>query len=197
MSFLSKVFNVGVKQVTKVARAVTSETAKTASITGRNVAGKIQYMHNGQDVTHLIESKEAKAFIESARKQNATIVSDVITPHGPGSHHLDRVVTKRLPSGTTVAERFGWGGLEAKEVIGKGKSSVSIYGGSSNKVWQSATKKADGSYVTTYYNSTLNIPAGAKPAYIPDAAGMTERANADFADYQALLNMGLVHKSSM
>ena len=80
--------------------------------------------------TGLLKSPAADEFIASAGKQNAKILSDNFVRFGDDAIPV-RVITKRLPSGTTVAKSFNIGGPQFKEVIKKNGAAFTYNAGGS------------------------------------------------------------------
>ena len=79
------------------------------------------------DISKLLESPEIDRFVGNTAKQNATILSDNFVIFSSGLNPY-RVITKRLPSGTTIAQAFDPTGNKAfKEVLSE-KGSALSYG---------------------------------------------------------------------
>ena len=126
----------------------------------------------------------ADTFIASSKKQGATIIGDVILePFG-----RNRLITKRLPSGTTVTVRIDNGKLVGKEVISKKGRSFSFFddvvnaNGKKTKSVQAYVEKNDGSSILkvgdNVYRSSTPINYSLEAPLLASSAGMTESARA-------------------
>ena len=193
ISFLSSVMNLGRKTVVNFSKRVAVETSKV-------LQGKVNVQ--GFNVSDILHSPQADEFIASAAKQKANILSDSIVRFADRTMPY-RVVTKRLPSGTTVTHAFDTNGLSYKEVISKNGRAIS----------NSANDDIH-SNVSLVYNyakdycvyKPLHFTA-ADATYIPYARqvslsdhflnrpnGMTALSNANNENYQTLLKMGMIYK---
>lgn len=87
----------------------------------KTVDGVKKYFINGNDVTDLVQCKQANRFLKNAKKQNQEILSDVIMTYKGDSKCSYRVITKRLNDGVTVCETYSSGGygLCQREIVGK------------------------------------------------------------------------------
>ena len=107
--------NLGRKTVVNFSKRVAVETSKV-------LQGKVNVQ--GFNVSDILHSPQADEFIASAAKQKANILSDSIVRFAERIMPY-RVVTKRLPSGTTVTYAFDSNGLSYKEVISKNGRAIS------------------------------------------------------------------------
>lgn len=189
MSILNGIMKLGSKSV---GNFVKKGVVKTSDA----VAGKINagnYNLNG-----LLRSPQADAFIASAGKQNATILSDNIVRLADNAAPY-RVITKRLPSGTTIAQAYDVAGPRFKEVITKHGKTLSYGGvtGERNAILSKNFVTGVGIYKPMYNPSSKvkYVPANYnfKDGFIEKAEGLTALANKNNADYQALQRMGLVY----
>ena len=189
MSILNGIMKLGSKSV---GNFVKKGVVKTSDA----VAGKINagnYNLNG-----LLRSPQADAFIASAGKQNATILSDNIVRLSDNAAPY-RVITKRLPSGTTIAQAYDVSGPRFKEVITKHGKAISYNGvaGSGNAVLAKNYVTGEGIYKPMYTPASKAVytPANSNvnDAFLANADGITAFSNKNNADYKALQNMGLVY----
>lgn len=189
MSILNGIMKLGSKSV---GNFVKKGVVKTSDA----VAGKINagnYNLNG-----LLRSPQADAFIASAGKQNATILSDNIVRLSDNAAPY-RVITKRLPSGTTIAQAYDVSGPRFKEVITKHGKTLSYGGvtGERNAILSKNFVTGAGIYKPLYNPSSKAkyVPANSNinDAFINKADGITAFSNKGNADYQALQKMGLVY----
>ena len=199
MSLIGKLMGTSVK-------AVKSRIISSADVLAKKV--KVNDYRIDPEKSLMFKSVRADEFIKSAKKQNAQIISDnVVYFEGYGLPH--RVITKRLPSGTTVAEAYEPCGIRAyKEVRAiDGSKSLTHYtsasSGKRDKVWGFVyqDKTGAGKLAPAYYcyaKQVTPFPAVSKPDLrlidynAEKIAGMTEFSNANNANYQALKNMNLV-----
>lgn len=191
MSILSGIMKLGGKSSVNFVK-------KGAVATSEVLAGKVTLPVNAST---LLRSPQADTFIASAAKQKAKILSDNIVD---GTIPY-RVITKRLPSGTTIAQSFDLDGMRAgKEVIGKGFKSLNAHvrdinsdqivslvedyvtGVKTYKPYK--TLKATANNVQHLHNHDKVVDG-----FLETSNGLTALANAKNADYQALKNMGMVY----
>lgn len=188
MSILNGIMKLGTKAVnfTKAGAVKTSEVA----------AGKINV--GNMNLEGLLRSPQADEFIASAGKQNATILSDNIVRFADKTAPY-RVITKRLPSGTTVTQAYDFGGPRFKEVITKHGKAISYngVGGCGNAVLAKNYVTGAGIYKPMYApaSKAAYTPANSNvnDAFLANADGITAFSNKNNADYKALQNMGLVY----
>ena len=193
ISFLSGVMNLGKKTGVNFSKRGAVETSKV-------LQGKVNVQ--GYNVSALIHSPQADEFIASAAKQKANILCDNIVRFADRAMPY-RVVTKRLPSGTTVTHAFDVNGLAYKEVISKKGRAISYNADGSGR----------GNVALVYDYQKGNCvykpmhATAADATYIPHARqismsdqflnrpnGMTALSNANNENYQALLKMGMLYK---
>ena len=140
--------------------------------------------HSKSAVVTKYKKNAATDFISSCKRQGATIIGDV---------NLDvfghnRLITKRLPSGTTVTVRIENGKLVGKEVISKKGRSFSFFddvvnaNGKKTKSVQAYVEKNDGSSILkvgdNVYRSSTPINYSLEAPLLASSAGMTESARA-------------------
>lgn len=164
--------------------------------TSEVAAGKINV--GNMDVGALLRSPQADEFIASAGKQNATILSDNIVRFADKTAPY-RVITKRLPSGTTVTQAYDFSGPRFKEVITKQGKALSYNGvsGSETAVLTKNYVTGAGIYKPMYAPASKAVytPANANvnDAFLANADGITAFSNKNNKDYQTLQKMGLVY----
>lgn len=144
-------------------------------------------------VKDLLNLKQADDFIKRA----GDVLSDNIMNARAGAEGMqNRVITKRLPSGTVVTEVFDVNGLAAKEVIGKKVNAISMF--FKDKLSKTVINKEGGLTIVKpqLYAKPARIAGYAKVEmpFLSDYKGITERANAGDKVYDALLDSGLVPK---
>ena len=189
MSILNRIMKLG-------SNPVVNFTKKGSVKTSDAVAGKINagnYNLNG-----LLRSPQADAFIVSAGKQNATILSDNIVRLSDNVAPY-RVITKRLPSGTTIAQAYDVSGPLFKEVITKHGKTLSYGGvtGERNAILSKNFVTGVGIYKPMYNPSSKvkYVPANCnfKDGFIEKAEGLTAFSNMNNVDYKKLKDMKLVY----
>ena len=115
MSFITGLMNLGRK----------ANIAKGSVVAAKDIMkGKLNITDVTEmaSVSKLLRSPEADKFVLSAKKQNAEILSDVIVK--PYYNATLRVITKKLPSGTTIKNVYDdIEGFYGKQIINK-KGSV-------------------------------------------------------------------------
>ena len=118
MSFLNGLMNLGRKANFTRGSVVAAKDIITAKVNITDIADMAS-------VSKLLRSPQADKFVLSAKKQNAEIIKDVICK--PYDLTLNRVITKRLPSGSTITTVYDNGfGFIGKEIINKKGRVVSI-----------------------------------------------------------------------
>lgn len=191
MSIITGLMNLGKNATVSLAKKGVVETQKVlqgkTSIKGINLGG-------------LLRSPQADTFISSATKQNAKILSDnIVRFEGSGMPY--RVITKRLPSGTTIAQSFDLTGKKVfKEVITKEGVAHSYTSPISGDVacatynYVTGTGMYKSMHAKASQAGVLVSPlAQGKDAFLSNAMGLTKLSNANNADYQNLKKMGLVY----
>lgn len=147
-----------------------------------------------------LNSPAADTFIASTKKQGAKIIGDnVCIP--AGKVQPVRVVTKRLPSGTTVSEVFDPAGqCCGKEVLHKNGRTLYYgmnYPNLEDRVILADTNKGIRLYKMMYAGKgsikTLPKNVEVKDMFLNGIDGITEFANARNPLYQTLKDNGLVH----
>ena len=144
-----------------------------------------------QGVKNLLDSKQAEAFLSRA----GDVLSDSIMSIS-GIGLPQRVITKRLPSGTIVTESFDVMGLAAKEVLGEKTNAISYF--INSKLISSIVNKKNMTIVQRLsHTAPARIPGYAKVDFFPlsDLKGLTARANVDNKVYLALEDAGMIPKS--
>lgn len=185
MSILNGIMNLCGKTV----KFTKSGAVKTADV----LAKKVDLCF---DAAGLLKSPAADEFIASAGKQKAKILSDNIVRFADNTIPY-RVITKYLPSGTTITKAYDVGGIQLKEVIKKNGSAYT-YSSGKGIINKEIFVKKDYKTGEILYKP-LYLPASGVKYYTPhglrftkQAIGMTEFSNKNNADYQALKNMGLI-----
>ena len=143
-------------------------------------------------VKDLLNLKEADVFLKRA----GDVLSDnIMSVRQSGVGLPQRVITKRLPSGTVVTEAFDVTGLSAKEVLSDKTNAISYF--INNKLISSIVNKKNMTILQrTSHVPPTKIPGYAKIDFFPlsDLKGMTARANADNKTYLALEEAGMIPK---
>ena len=143
-------------------------------------------------VKDLLNLKEADVFLKRA----GDVLSDnIMSARQSGVGLPQRVITKRLPSGTVVTEAFDVTGLSAKEVLSDKTNAISYF--INNKLISSIVNKKNMTILQrTSHVPPTKIPGYAKIDFFPlsDLKGMTARANADNKTYLALEEAGIIPK---
>ena len=143
-------------------------------------------------VKDLLNLKEADVFLKRA----GDVLSDnIMSVRQSGVGLPQRVITKRLPSGTVVTEAFDVTGLSAKEVLSDKTNAISYF--INNKLISSIVNKKNMTLLQrTSHVPPTKIPGYAKIDFFPlsDLKGMTARANADNKTYLALEEAGMIPK---
>ena len=185
MSIVSRFLGIGAgaaKEFVKKGAVATSDVlSKKVTIPGWNVTG-------------LLKSPEADQFLARTAKQNAKIISDNLVRFNDGTMPF-RVITKRLPSGTTIAQAFDAGGSKAfKEVISKNVKAYN-YGNAKSVVASVVQNIKKGLSYYKFYGKKQILPHNVEIQnhFFDAAKGLTRFANANNKNYKALLDMGLVH----
>lgn len=190
MSIISGLMSLGKKAST------TNFIKRGAVETQKVLQGKVNV--GGWKVDGLLRSPQADAFISSAAKQKANIVSDNIVRFSDGTIPY-RVITKRLPSGTTIAQAYDVRGGEKafKEVISKTGVAYSAGTGRKNVALVHDYAKGVGYYKPRYTEAkdVHILPHNAHVAnlFLENSKGLTELSNANNANYQNLKKMGMIY----
>ena len=185
MSIVSRFLGIGAgaaKEFVKKGAVATSDVlSKKVTIPGWNVAG-------------LLKSPEADQFLARTAKQNAKIISDNIVRFNDGTVP-HRVITKRLPSGTTIAQAFDFGGKAFKEVISKNVKAYSYGNAKPGIAVFVQNLKKGASYYKSLFRTKQILPlyVDVRNNLFDKVKGLTRFANADNKNYKALSDMGLVH----
>lgn len=190
MSILSGVMNLGRKAAVNFTKRGAVETQKV-------LHGKVNVPN--YNVSGLINSPKADEFIASAAKQKANILSDNLVKFSDGTLPY-RVITKRLPSGTTVTQAFDVNGLAYKEVLSKKGHALSYNAsgtGRSNVALVYDYQKGVGRYKPMHATAAeakfLPNAVEVSDPILARAKGMTALSNAKNPDYQALAKMGMIY----
>ena len=191
MSILSGVMNLGRKAAVNFTKRGAVETQKV-------LHGKVNVPN--YNVSGLINSPKADEFIASAAKQKANILSDNIVRFADRAMPY-RIVTKRLPSGTTVTHAFDVNGLAYKEVISKKGRAISYNAsgtGRGNVALAYDYQKGFGMYKPMHATAAeakfLPNAVEVSDPILARAKGMTALSNANNENYQTLLKMGMIYK---
>lgn len=188
MSILNRIMKLGSNPVVNFTK---KGSVKTADV----IAKKIDI---GHWASNLLRAPHADEFIVSTGKQNAKIISDNIVRFADNGYPY-RVITKRLPSGTTIAQAYDVAGPRFKEVITKHGKTLSYGGvtGEGNAILSKNFVTGVGIYKPMYNPSSKvkYVPANCnfKDGFIEKAEGLTAFSNMNNVDYKKLKDMKLVY----
>ena len=195
MSILNRIMKLGSNPVVNFTK---KGSVKTADV----IAKKIDI---GHWASNLLRAPHADEFIASTGKQNAKIISDNIVRLSDNVAPY-RVITKRLPSGTTIAQAYDVSGPRFKEVISKRSKALSYTGahaGSYDSCYNGRCVLVNdfvtGSsiYKPMHYPSSKAIYTPANQSvndgFLSNANGLTAFSNMNNVDYKKLKDMKLVY----